>query len=81
MGKDAGELGLPARLFFAGEFGEIGEGLVEVRVEGVELGEKFVADPVAGEGGIGVGGVFAPGLVDGFQEGLDVGAAGVEEGA
>ena len=40
-----------------------------------------MADLVAGEGGVGVGGVFAPGLVDGFEEGFDVGAAGVEEGA
>ena len=72
---------MPAGLFFASEFGEIGEGLVQVRVEGAELGEEFVADLVTGEGGVGVGGVFAPGLVDGSQEGFDVGAAGVEEGA
>ena len=40
-----------------------------------------MADFVAGEGGVGVGGVFAPGLVDGFEEGFDFGAAGLEEGA
>lgn len=40
-----------------------------------------MADFVAGEGGVGVGGVFAPELVDGFEEGFDVGAAGFQEGA
>jgi hypothetical protein len=72
---------LPAELFFAGEFGEVGEGLVEVWVEGAELGEKFVADFVSGEGGIGVGGVFSPGLVGLFEEGFNFGAAGLQEGA
>jgi hypothetical protein len=68
LGKEAGEFGLPADLFFAGEFGEIGQGLVEIRVEGAELGEELVADAVAGEGGVGVGGVVAPGLTDGGKE-------------
>jgi hypothetical protein len=76
---------LPAGLFFAGELGEVGEGLVEVWVVGAELvpelGEELVADFVAGEGGVSVGGVFAPGLWDGFEEGFDVGAAGLQEGA
>jgi hypothetical protein len=45
------------------------------------LGEELVADAVAGEGGVGVGGVFAPGLVDGSEVGFDFGAASVEEGA
>ena len=40
-----------------------------------------MADAVAGVGGVGVGGVFAPGLVGLEEEGFDVGAAGVEEGA
>jgi hypothetical protein len=40
-----------------------------------------VTDFVAGEGGVGVGGVFAPRLIDGFQEGFDFGAAGLQEGA
>mgnify|MGYP001557070788 CR=1 FL=1 len=40
-----------------------------------------MADAVAGVGGVGVGGVFAPGLVLSAEEGFDVGAAGVEEGA
>ena len=81
LGEDAAEFGLPAGFFFAGELGEVGEGLVEVWVVGAELGEELVADAVAGEGGVGVGGVFAPGLVDGFEEGFDLGAAGLEEGA
>ena len=40
-----------------------------------------MADAVAGEGGVGVGGVFAPGLVEGVEVGFDLGAAGLEEGA
>ncbi len=39
-----------------------------------------MADAVAGVGGVGVSGVFAPGLVGLMEEGFDVGAAGVEEG-
>ena len=41
----------------------------------------MVADAVSGVGGVGVGGVFLPRLVDGAEEGFDVGAAGLEEGA
>ena len=41
----------------------------------------MVADAVAGVGGVGVGGVFLPGLVEGAEVGFDVGAAGLEEGA
>jgi hypothetical protein len=55
--------------------------LVDIWVVGAELGEEFVADLVASEGGVGVGGVFAPGLVDGLEEGFDFGAACLEEGA
>ena len=40
-----------------------------------------MADFVAGVGGVGVGGVVAPGLVELGEVGFDVGAAGVEEGA
>jgi hypothetical protein len=79
--EDAAEFGLPAGLFFAGEFGEVGEGLVQIWVVGAELGEEFVADLIASKGGVGVGGVFAPGLVDGVQEGFDFRAAGAKEGA
>jgi hypothetical protein len=81
LGEDAAEFGLPAGLFFASEFGEVGEGLVEIGIVGAELGEELVTDPVAGEGGVGVGGVFAPELVGLSKEGFDLGAAGVEERA
>ena len=40
-----------------------------------------MADLVSGKGGVRVGGVFAPGLVGGFEEGFDFGASRVEEGA
>ena len=81
MRQESGEFCLPARLFFAGELGEVGEGLVDARVVGAELGEEFVTDAVAGECGVGVGGVGAPGLVGLFEEGFDGGASGVEKGA
>ncbi len=81
LGEDAGEFGLPTGFFFAGDLGEVGEGLVDGGVVGAELREELVADFVAGEGGVGVGGVFAPRLVDGLQEGFDFGAAGLKEGA
>ena len=41
----------------------------------------MVADAVSGVGGVGVGGVFLPRLVEGAEVGFDVGAAGLEEGA
>ncbi len=81
MGENSGEFGLPPGLFFAGEFGEVGEGLVQGGVFGAEKRQDGVANAVAGEGGVGVGGVFAPGLVEGAEVGLDFGAAGLEEGA
>jgi hypothetical protein len=40
-----------------------------------------VPDAVAGVGCVGVGGVFAPGLVGLAEEGFDVDSAGLEEGA
>ena len=71
---------MPAGFFFAGEFGEVGEGLVKGGVEVAELGEKLVADAVAGEGGVGIGGVVSPGLVELAEVGLDLGAADAEQG-
>jgi len=81
LGEDAAKFGLPAGLFFAGELGEVGEGLVEAGIVFAEQRHELVADAVAGVGGVGVGGVFAPGLVGLFEEGFDLSAAGVEEGA
>jgi hypothetical protein len=81
LGEEAGKFGLPASVFFAGDVGQVGEGLVEAGVVLAELWEELVADAVAGVGGVGVGGVFAPGLVGLRQVGLDLGAAGVEERA
>jgi hypothetical protein len=78
--EDAVEFCLPAGLFFACQLGEVGEGLVEARVIDAELGEEFVADFIAGEGRVGIGGVLAPGLVDRFKEDFDLGAASLQEG-
>lgn len=81
LGEDAGELGLPAGFFVTGELGEIGEGLVDGRVEGAELGHQLVADAIAGVGDVGIGGVGAPGLVAGLEEGFDLGATGGQQRA
>jgi hypothetical protein len=72
---------LPAGFVFAGEDGEVGEGLVDGGVLLAQDGENGVADAVAGEGFVGVGGVFAPGLGAGFEEGAEFGAADGEKGA
>ena len=79
--EEAVELGLPASLFFAGQLGEVGEGLVEAGVLLPEEREDGVADAVAGEGLVGVGGVFAPGLILLAEEGLDIGTTSLEEWA
>jgi hypothetical protein len=80
LGKEATKFHLPTGFFLAGELGEVGEGLVEGGVFLAQEGKDGVADAVAGEGGIAVGGVFAPGLVEGAEVGLDLGAGGLEEG-
>ena len=85
LGEETIQFCLPAGLFFTGELGEVGQGLIEIWVVLVELvselRQELVADAVAGVGGVGVGQVFAPGLVVGVEEGFDLGAAGVEEGS
>ena len=81
LGEDAGKLGLPVGFLVACELGEVGEGPVERGIEGAELREELMAEAVAGEGGVGVGGVFAPGLVEGAEEIFDLLATDGEEGA
>jgi len=72
---------LPAGLFFTCELGEVGEGLVDGGVEGAKLGQELVADAIAGVGGVGVGGVFPPGLVLSAEVSFDFGSAALEEGS
>ena len=81
LGEDAVEFGLPAGLFFAGELGEVAEGLVERWIFVAEKGQNVMADAIAGEGFVGVGGVVAPGLMELAEVGLDLGAADLEERA
>lgn len=78
--RDAGELGGPVGLLIAGEQGHVGEVLAEGGVPAVELGKKLVTDAVAGEGGVEVGGVFTPGLVEGVEIAFDLGAGHGEQG-
>jgi hypothetical protein len=81
LGEDACEFSLPAGFFFAGQFGEVGESLVDGGVEGSELRKQLVADTIASVDGIGVGGVGSPGLIAGSEERFDLAAAGREQGA
>ena len=71
----------PAGFLLTSEFSQVGEGLVDAGVLLAEDREHGVPDAVAGEGLVGVGGVFAPGLVALAQVGAEVVAAGVEERA
>ncbi len=71
LGEDAGEFGLPEGLLVAGDGGEAGEGVVEGRIQGAQGGKDLVAEPVAGEGQVGVGLVRLPGLVEGSKVSLD----------
>ena len=70
----------PEGLVVASYVGGTGEGIVEGGVEGAEERHDLMAETVAGEGEVAVGGVFAPGLVAFGEEAFDGGAAGVEEG-
>ena len=79
--EDACEFGGPAGLFFAGDLGEVGEGAVDGRVLRPENRKDRMADAVASESFVGVGGVFAPGLGLGLQEEAQAGAGGGEQGA
>jgi hypothetical protein len=79
--EQAVEFDLPAGLFFAGELGEVAEGLVERWIFGAEQGQDVMADAIAGEGFVGVGGVVAPRLMELVEVGLDLGAADMEERA
>ena len=81
LGKYAAEFGLPVELVVAGELGEVGEGLVERGIELAQPGQELMAKAVAGEGRIGVGSVFAPGLADCLEVGLDLAPADAEKGA
>ena len=81
LGEQAGEFDGPAKLFFAGKLGEVRECSVDRGIFGAEHGEDGVAEAIAGEGFVGVRGVFAPGLVLRFEVEAEVGAAGLEEGA
>jgi hypothetical protein len=74
LGEHASELGLPAGFFFAGEFSEIGEGLVDGGIEGAELRKQLVTDAVASVDDIGVRGVGSPALITGLEERLDLAA-------
>ena len=47
----------------------------------LKLGQKLVAETVAGVGGVAVGGVFAPGLTEAGEVRLDLGACRSEGGA
>ena len=63
LGHDAGEFCGPARFFLAGEFGQVGESLVDGRVFLAQDGQDRTTEAIAGEALVVVRGVFTPGLV------------------
>lgn len=75
------KLGLPEGFFVAGQKGHLREMLAEARVEGVERGQQLVSNAVAGEGGVSIGGVRAPGLVEDAEIVLNLRARDGEERA
>jgi len=77
--QDAAELGVPARLIFAGQLGQVGQRLVDGRILCTQHGQDGVANAVAREGFVGVGEVGAPGLVAGIEKGDEFGAADSEQ--
>ncbi len=72
---------LPPGFFVAGQRGHLGQMLAQSRVPGFEKREKLVANAVAGIGQVAIGGVFAPGLAQFAEIGLDFCARGGKERA
>src|SRR6266702_5332484 len=62
LGQDAREFRLPASLVLAGELGQVGQRLIERRVELAQDRQQVMPDAVAGELLVGVRGIGAPGL-------------------
>ena len=78
---EAVEFGLPEGFLVAGERGHVGEVFADLGVPLFEFREQLMADAVAGEGRVAVGGVFAPGLSAFREPSLDLGAANGQHGA
>ena len=76
----AQQFGLPPGFLVAGQVGHLGQVLAKTGVPGFEQGQKLVANAVAGEGEVAVGGVFAPFLAESVQISLDLNAAGCKQG-
>jgi hypothetical protein len=55
--------------------------LADAGVPVLEVGKELVTKPVAGVGGVLVGGIFAPGLIEAGEVGLDLGTANGEHRA
>ena len=68
----AGQFGLPPGLLVAGQRGHLRQVLAQLRVPALQQRQQLVADAVAGEGKVAVGGVFAPALTQRAEIGLDL---------
>ena len=79
LGRNAGQFGLPPGFLVAGQICHLRQVLAQAWVPFLEQRQQLAADAVAGEGGVAVGGVFAPGLVQVIEEGLYFGACGLEQ--
>ena len=81
FGSETGDFGGPPGFFVAGELSHLRQMVTEPRVPGVELGQEFVADAIAGECEVAVAGVFAPVLGEVGEVSLNFGAAGGQQRA
>ena len=79
--RDAGDFGTPPGFLVAGEGGHLRHVFAETGIPCFEEREEFVTDAIAGKGDVAVGGVFAPGLVNGVKVRFDFDAGGGEKRA
>jgi len=75
---ETGEFCLPPGFFVARQLSHLSEVVAEARIPGFEQRQQLMADAVAGEGGVAVGGVLAPALGERVQKCLNVGPAGFQ---
>ena len=78
---DPGQFGLPECFFVARQRGHVGQVGANLRIPSLKFREQLVADSVACEGRVAVGGVFAPSLAEAGQVRFDFGTCDGQHGA
>ena len=75
----ASQFSLPPGLLVAGQLGHLRQVLAQLRVPALQQRQQLVADAVAGEGEVTVGGVLAPALAQRAEISLDFSPRGGEQ--